>query len=131
MSESLPMAVGTSCDKLEITLFGCRGIVVLAQQDKSWMDNEAQAALRGYNVSWQTREGAPYSANDLARVSAGSAETIILMRPENGRVSHTISQCAATKLGNLHVIICLSDAAKGRHEMQSALGLHTPSYVRG
>lgn len=51
------------------------------------MDTEAQAALRGYNISWQTREGAPYSANDLNRVSAGSAETIILMRPEIGRVS--------------------------------------------
>ena len=50
------------------------------------MDTEAQAALRGYDISWQTREGAPYSANDLNRVSAGSAETIILMRPENGRV---------------------------------------------
>lgn len=50
------------------------------------MDTEAQTALRGYDISWQTREGAPYSANDLNRVSAGSAETIILMRPENGRV---------------------------------------------
>ena len=60
--------------------------MVLAQQDKTWMDTEAQAALRGYQISWQTREGAPYSANDLNRVSAGSAETIILMRPENGRV---------------------------------------------
>ncbi len=53
------------------------------------MDTEAQAALRGYDISWQTREGAPYSANDLNRVSAGSAETIILMRPENGRVRST------------------------------------------
>lgn len=51
------------------------------------MDAEAQSALRGYNISWQTREGAPYSANDLNRVSAGSAETVILMRPEIGRVS--------------------------------------------
>ena len=40
----------------------------------------------GYNVSWQTREGAPYSANDLARVSAGSAQTIILLRPESAMV---------------------------------------------
>ena len=57
------------------------------------MDTEAQAALRGYNISWQTREGAPYSANDLARVSAGAAETIILMRPENARVSSIHPPC--------------------------------------
>lgn len=50
------------------------------------MDSECQAALKGYNVSWQTREGAPYSANDLSRVSAGSASTIILLRPENQQV---------------------------------------------
>ena len=37
-------------------------------------------------MSWQTREGAPYSANDLARVSAGSAQTIILLRPESAMV---------------------------------------------
>lgn len=60
--------------------------MVLAQQDKTWMDSELQAALKGYNISWQTREGAPYSANDLARVSAGSASTIILLRPEGAEV---------------------------------------------
>lgn len=59
---------------------------MLAQHDKTWMDNEVQAALRGYNVSWQTREGVPYSAYDLARVSAGSASTIILLRPEEAQV---------------------------------------------
>ena len=60
---------------------------MLAQHEKTWMDSEVQSALKGYDISWQTREGAPYSANDLARVSAGAADTIILLRPQNGRVS--------------------------------------------
>lgn len=75
------------CYLYNVFLDVCRGIVVLAQQTKTWMDSEVQTALRGYNITWQTREGAPYSANDLSRVSAGDAESIILLRPENSRAS--------------------------------------------
>lgn len=53
------------------------------------MDAEMKEALRGYDLSWQSREGAPYSAADLTRVSAGSAAMIVLLRPDNVSVSHT------------------------------------------
>ena len=59
---------------------------MLAERDKGCMDDEMKTALRGYNISWQTREGSPYAAADLLRVSAGSASMIVLMRPESGEV---------------------------------------------
>ena len=40
----------------------------MAERDKEWMDGEVQGALKGYKVNWQTRQGAPYSAADLAKV---------------------------------------------------------------
>lgn len=51
------------------------------------MDGEMKEALKGYNLSWQSREGSPYAAADLTRVSAGSAAMIVLMRPESDQVS--------------------------------------------
>ena len=61
--------------------------MVLAEQDKEWMDGQMKAALKGYSVSWQTRQGSPYAAADLQRVSAGASSMIVLMRPEEGEVS--------------------------------------------
>ena len=69
-----------------LTQAPCRDVVVLADKDKGWMDDEMKLALRGYNISWQTRQGSPYAAADLLRVSAGSASMIVLMRPESGEV---------------------------------------------
>lgn len=46
----------------------CRPVVIMAERDKEWMDGEVQGALKGYKVNWQTRQGAPYSAADLAKV---------------------------------------------------------------
>jgi len=47
----------------------CRAVVIMAERDKSDMDADVQQALKGYKIRWQTREGAPYSAADLAKVS--------------------------------------------------------------
>ena len=46
----------------------CRPVVIMAERDKEWMDGEVQGALKGYKVNWQTRQGAPYAAADLAKV---------------------------------------------------------------
>ena len=62
------------------------------------MDTEVQTALRGYNITWQTREGAPYSAHDLSRVSAGDAGSIILLRPETSRVKEQMPSTDACPL---------------------------------
>ena len=42
--------------------------MIMAERDKEWMDGEVQGALKGYKVNWQTRQGAPYAAADLAKV---------------------------------------------------------------
>ena len=42
----------------------------MAERDKEWMDGEVQGALKGYKVNWQTRQGAPYAAGDLAKVGS-------------------------------------------------------------
>ena len=75
--------------------------MVLAEQDKGWMDDQMKDALKGYSISWQTREGSPYAAADLLRVSAGAASMIVLMRPESGKVS-TLHRGS---LNDLHVIM--------------------------
>ena len=59
---------------------------MLAEHEKEWMDGEMKAALKGYNIQWQTRQGSPYAAADLQRVSAGASSMIVLMRPEEGKV---------------------------------------------
>ena len=58
----------------------------MAERSKEHMDAEMKEALRGYKLSWQSREGAPYAAADLTRVSAGSAAMIVLLRPESETV---------------------------------------------
>ena len=55
----------------------------MAERDKNWMDGEMKDALKGYKMSWQSREGSPYAAADLTRVSAGSAGMIVLLRPDS------------------------------------------------
>ncbi|KAK9797001.1 hypothetical protein WJX73_002827 [Symbiochloris irregularis] len=76
-------------------------IVVMAERPKDTMDAEMKQALRGYKLSWQSREGAPYSAADLTRVSAGSAAMIVLLRPESGDIKSSAmaaySQHVATR----------------------------------
>ena len=68
----------------------CSDIVVMAERSKEWMDAEMKDALRGYKLSWQSREGSPYSAGDLTRVSAGSAGMIVLLRPDSDAVGDTL-----------------------------------------
>ena len=64
----------------------CSDIVVMAEKNKEWMDSQMKDALKGYKLSWQSREGSPYAAADLTRVSAGSAAMIVLLRPESDQV---------------------------------------------
>lgn len=76
----------------------------MAERDKSHMDAEVQQALKGYKIRWQTREGAPFSAADLAKVSASAASTVILMRPDNSRVQFKDSDSAAVRRQRLHQV---------------------------
>ena len=76
----------------------CRDVVVLAEADKEWMDGEMKAALKGYNIQWQTRQGSPYAAADLQRVSAGASSMIVLMRPEEGKVQPACSSSSCLLL---------------------------------
>ena len=82
----------------------CRAVVIMAERNKSDMDAEVQAALKGYRIRWQTREGAPYSAADLAKVSASAASTVILMRPDNSRVPFKDSDSAAVRRRRFHQV---------------------------
>ncbi|KAK9814063.1 hypothetical protein WJX72_000188 [[Myrmecia] bisecta] len=59
-----------------------RQMVIMAERDKEEMDLEVKAALAGYRIDWQTRSGAPYAVADLDKVSAGRADTVILLRPD-------------------------------------------------
>ena len=76
----------------------------MAERNKSDMDADVQAALKGYKIRWQTRQGAPYSAGDLAKVSASAASTVILMRPDNSRVPFKDSDSAAVRRQRLHQV---------------------------
>lgn len=76
----------------------------MAERDKSDMDADVQAALKGYRIRWQTRQGAPYSAGDLAKVSASAASTVILMRPDNSRVAFKDSDSAAVRRQRFHQV---------------------------
>lgn len=82
----------------------CRAVVIMAERNKSDMDADVQAALKGYRIRWQTREGAPYSAADLAKVSASAASTVILMRPDNSRVAFKDSDSAAVRRRRFHQV---------------------------
>ncbi len=82
----------------------CRAVVIMAERDKSHMDADVQQALKGYKIRWQTREGAPYSAADLAKVSASAASTVILMRPDNSRVAFKDDDSAAVRRQRLHQV---------------------------
>lgn len=79
----------------------------MAERSKSEMDQAVQAALKGYKIRWQTREGAPYSASDLAKVSASQASTIILMRPDNSRVEYKDDDSPAVRRKRLHQVCSL------------------------
>ncbi|MCJ1468198.1 hypothetical protein MMC07_006826 [Pseudocyphellaria aurata] len=70
-----------------------RPVVVLAERDKEDMDRQLRSAMRGYKIAWHTRMGAPHNLNDLHRVAAGQARTIILLEPENGEVGLHIHPC--------------------------------------
>ncbi len=76
----------------------------MAERDKSAMDADVQQALKGCKIRWQTREGAPYSAADLAKVSASAASTVILMRPDNSRVAFKDDDSAAVRRQRLHQV---------------------------
>ncbi|KAL3158654.1 hypothetical protein ABBQ32_011397 [Trebouxia sp. C0010 RCD-2024] len=88
-----------------------KAVVIMAERDKSDMDADVQAALKGYKVRWQTRQGAPYSAADLAKVSASAASTVILMRPDNSRVPFKDSDSAAVRRQRLHQTIAQREVA--------------------
>lgn len=76
----------------------------MAERSKTDMDADVQAALKGYKIRWQTREGAPYSAADLAKVSASAASTVILMRPDNSRVPFKDSDSASIRRQRFHQV---------------------------
>ena len=76
----------------------------MSERDKSAMDADVQSALKGYKIRWQTRQGAPYSAGDLAKVSASAASTVILMRPDNSRVAFKDDASPAVRRQRLHQV---------------------------
>ena len=57
----------------------CRPVVVLADREKEEMDEELRHSLKGYQIEWHTRSGAPHCSSDLERVAAGQAKNIILL----------------------------------------------------
>lgn len=99
-------------DAVDGSFLADRPVVIMAERDKEWMDGEVQGALKGYKVNWQTRQGAPYSAADLAKVSAGNADTIILLRPEHGVVVEaTADDTPADKKRKFHQAVAQREVA--------------------
>ncbi|DBB14997.1 hypothetical protein WJX82_007629 [Trebouxia sp. C0006] len=88
-----------------------KAVVIMAERNKSDMDADVQQALKGYKIRWQTREGAPFSAADLAKVSASAASTVILMRPDNSRVAFKDDDSAAVRRQRLHQTIAQREVA--------------------
>lgn len=93
-----------------------RPVVVLAEKDKEDMDKQLRTAMRGHNMAWHTRMGAPHNLNDLHRVAAGQARTIILLEPENGEV------CAYVR-SLRHVCACMHRCS---HTCSGYLKAYTP-----
>ena len=95
----------------------------MSERDISAMDADVQSALKGYKIRWQTCQGAPYSAGDLAKVSASAASTVTLMRPANSRVAFKDDDCPAVRRQRLHQVSfvmyifasCLHAAAAAEH----------------
>lgn len=52
---------------------------MLADREKEEMDDELRHSLKGYNIEWHTRSGAPHCSSDLDRVAAGQAKNVILL----------------------------------------------------
>jgi len=84
----------------------CRPVVVLADREKEEMDEELRHSLKGYQIEWHTRSGAPHCSSDLERVAAGQAKNIILLdnnvevslsgdisRREDGEQSAPLHEC--------------------------------------
>lgn len=105
------------------TVCVCRTVVIMAERSKSEMDQAVQAALKGYNIRWQTREGAPYSASDLAKVSASQASTVILMRPDNSRVQYKDDDSPAVRRKRLHQVCDSYNGIGGSLDSWKALGV--------
>lgn len=92
---------------------GSRPVVVLADREKEEMDDELRHSLKGYQIEWHTRSGAPHCSSDLDRVAAGQAKNVILL-DDNTEVGglHIVSlNCIAT--GLLSQQRCFANHLKG------------------
>ena len=83
-------------DSTTLLFLTCRPVVVLADREKEEMDEELRHSLKGYQIEWHTRSGAPHCSSDLERVAAGQAKNIILL-DSDVEVWH-LSMCAGPKL---------------------------------
>ena len=65
----------------------CSIVVILADRPKQEMDEECQHGLAGLGLEVDTRSGVPYSVDDLRKVAAGSARTVLLLNDNHPEVS--------------------------------------------
>jgi hypothetical protein len=73
-------------------IFCDRDVVIMANKEKSQMDEEVRKALKGCkNMKWHTRSGSPHCITDLESVAAGQAQTVILLCPENTEVRRCVA----------------------------------------
>ena len=68
----------------------CSPVVILSDQNKEELDAELRQSLRGYDLEWHTRQGAPHSIIDLNRVAAGQAKSVVLLNPDGETEVHPL-----------------------------------------
>ena len=64
----------------------CSIVVILADRPKQEMDSDCQQGLAGLGLEVDTRTGVPYSVDDLKKVAAGSARTVLLLTDKHHEV---------------------------------------------
>lgn len=80
-------------------------MVILADRPKQEMDNDCHHGLAGLGLEVDTRTGVPYSVDDLKKVAAGSARTVLLLNDKRCEVrscqlAHTVNPQIVKMLPN-------------------------------
>lgn len=70
-------------------------IVVLAEQDKEYMDGFINEELESGGLNIITRTGSPAKLSDLEKVAAGEAHTVIVLHTEQENKAFAVAQKAA------------------------------------
>lgn len=87
-----------------------RAVVVLAEVSKAHMDTAVAAAVKGSKLHVFCCTGRPARVNDLHRVAAHAANTVIILQPDT---CSSASAADALQTATLVSLVCLLEQAQG------------------